>query len=258
MKHRSMCEKTLKIKDVRIEQLETAIFEALKKEGAPIKKFSKTPTQFQSQRISLESNKENISVFGNLHAQNVRLEDFLRKKSPSNPITNNTCQKPLRPQSSNGTASMKVLMPSKIEFSDKLTAVSLSQRPGTSHSHTTVESIGSKAKLKSNTIFGDNLREMFGKKKNATSLMVFDKKPSVSLSKQLSIHNRKFECPTSGFKPESPKFGTSTIVSKSEVKRSEIENILFKLLEEHKETSRAPTTDNFLNKLSFIDKAIKR
>jgi hypothetical protein len=257
MKHKSMCDKTTKIKDVRIAQLEAALFQALKKEDAPIKKSSRPPTQIHSQRISVESNKENISTYSNLQMQNVRLEDFLRKKSPSNPNTTKTNAKPLRPQSSNGISSSKVLLPSKIEFSDKLSTACLSQRPGTSYSTTTTEeNVGSKAKFKSNSIFGENLSEMFKKKKNEASVIVFEKKPSGSLTKQLSIQTHKFDYPTNILNPESPKFGASIAMSRSVEKRSEIENILLKLLEEHKETK--PVTDTFLNKLNFIEKAIKR
>lgn len=248
-----MCDKAIKNKDMRIAHLEAALLQARKKEESLDRNPSKSKTQVQSQRISVESNKENITCILNPQYQNVRLEDFLRKKGPSNPLSAKQDTNPNRFEAPQGTSSTKVLLPSNIEFNNKLKTAVLSQRPATSSGYPSEEGNTAKPKFKSNSIFGENLSEMFRKKKNASSVMALDKKPPGNLTKQLSINTPKFDYPLSILKPESPHhLGRPQSVEK----RTEIEGILLKLLEEHKETKSGG--NNFLNKLNFIERAIKR
>lgn len=251
-----MCDKSMKVKDGRISLLEAALSKALKKEEVQTKVQITSKTPAHSQRISVESNKENIAGMGNCSQPQVKLEDFLRKKSPSNPVSSKVDSRlPLSEAIDHGS-STKVLRPSNIEFSNKL-ATSLSQRQASSGGYPTDENLSSKQKFKSASIFGENLTEMFRKKKNASSIMVMEKKIGNNLTKQLSIKTPRYDNPVAIFKSESPHHLVGGVkAGKSVEKRSEIENILIKLLEEHKESN--PAEDNFLNKLHFIEKAIKR
>lgn len=251
-----MCDNAMKIKDIRIAQLEAALFQALKKQEVPVKDSSKPKTQVHSQRISVESNKENITNYINNQQSNVRLEDFLRKKSPSNPVNTKSSVKPVRPESSKGSSSSRILTPANIEFNNKLITSTLSQRPATSAGYPKGEIESSKTRFKTQSIFGENLSEMFRKKKNASSVHAVEKKAIGNLTKQLTINTPKFDYPLTMLKPESPNNFERVHSARSVEKRAEIEDILLKLLEKHKETSIVE--NNFLNKLNFIEKAIKR
>lgn len=251
-----MCDKAIKAKDARIAQLEAALTQALMKAEASVKQPSKPKTQIHSQRVSVESNKENLGSLANGQPQNVRLEDFLRKKSPSNPVNGKPASAAAKQEGNFGTASARVLVPAQIEFNHKLVTSTMGQRPATSAGYSRAEAEVSKSRFKTQSIFGDNLSEMFRKKKNASSVLAKEKQSIGSISKQLSINTPKFDFPASVLRPESPVGGEGVRTSKSVEKRTEIEGILLRLLEEHKETS--PAQDNFLNKLNFIERAIKR
>lgn len=251
-----MCDKTIKAKDLQIARLEAALFEALKKNDAPVKDLSKSRTVVHSQRISVESNKENLMGLSNNQPQNLKLEDFLRKKSPSNPVTNKNQPKPVKPEQNKASSSARVLMPSHIEFNNKLVTTTMNQRPATSAGYPKESSEGAKGSYKTQAVCAENLSEMFRKKKNASSVLAGDKKAICRLSNQLTIATPKFDFPLPLEKKESPNNIDRQPSARSIEKKSEIEHILLDLLEEHKETNSE--SHNLLNKLNFIDRAIKR
>lgn len=184
--------------------------------------------------VSTEADKENIGP--NRKHESSSVGDVFKKKTPSNPININF-QKDL--------GIIKREIPVCIASSRILCQTSYENKP---HERPSTAA-GPKLKkdsefisslMKNNKKLGADLTEMFKKKKthNLTSALSGAKSPPLNYPSTLILE----KCLNSA-KPKSDK-------------KSEIENILLRLLEEHKTT--ASSESKIFNKLAFIEKAIKR
>lgn len=160
--------------------------------------------------------------------------DFLRKKSPSNPLSINF-QK-LAPKIQND---IPVILSSRFlgqSIGESVTVERPSTAAGPKHRR---ESEFLADMLKKNKALGVDLGEMFKKKKTNFDLLRSGARSPTS-----------YDYPSRIFDTREKRLDSS-----NGGKKSEIENILINLLEEHREVRH---TDNKLsNKVAFIEKAIK-